>query len=141
MTTKHFRGALAIALLAGTTLLAACGGPGSDVAGDHASSSAGLPTGNAASGEQLAQRKGKATGQACIDCHGEAGRAPIDPTYPILAGQYHDYLEHSLQMYRDGDRSNPLMATQAADLTDQEIADLSAYFAAQPSKLTDLSNL
>ena len=59
----------------------------------------------------------------------------------MLAGQYRDYLAHALQMYRDGDRAHPLMAQQAADLTDQEIADLAAYFAAQPSRLTDLSQV
>lgn len=141
MTTKHFRGALAIALLATTAMLAACGGEGSDRAEGHTRSSAGLPTGRVDAGEQLAQRKGKATGQACVDCHGPGGNAPIDPTYPKLGGQYRDYLAHSLQLYRDGDRANALMAAQAADLTDQEIADLAAYFAAQPGELHDLSAL
>jgi cytochrome c553 len=141
MTNQHYRSALAIALLAATAMLAACGGEGSDRAAGHTRSSAGLPTGHVDAGEQLAQRKGKATGQACVDCHGPAGNAPIDATYPKLAGQYRDYLAHSLQMYRDGDRANALMAAQAADLTDQEIADLAAYFAAQPGDLTDLSAL
>ena len=141
MTTKHFRGALAIALLATTAMLAACGGEGSDRAGGHTRSSAGLPTGHVDAGEQLAQRKGKATGQACVDCHGPGGNAPIDPSYPKLGGQYHDYLAHSLQMYRDGDRANVLMASQAKELTDQQIADLAAYFGSQPSELRDLSHL
>lgn len=141
MTSKPFRGVLAIALIASTALLAACSGTGSDRADGHTRSSAGLPPGNIDSGAQLSQRKGKATGQSCIDCHGEAGNAPIDATYPVLAGQYRDYLAHALQMYRDGDRAHPLMAQQAADLTDQEIADLAAYFAAQPSRLTDLSQV
>ena len=48
--------------------------------------------------------KGKATGQACVDCHGAEGNAPIDPTYPKLGGQYYDYIAHSLETYRDGDR-------------------------------------
>ena len=38
--------------------------------------------GNAAAGEQLANTKGAATGQSCIDCHGASGNAPIDATYP-----------------------------------------------------------
>ena len=106
----------------------------------HASSSAGLPHGDAAAGKVLASKKG-ATGQACVDCHGADGNAPIDASYPKLGGQYHDYIAHALQMYRDGDRKQALMASQAADLTDQQIADLAAYFGAQPSQLRDLSHL
>ncbi|HZH42553.1 MAG TPA: cytochrome c [Lysobacter sp.] len=101
------------------------------------SSSAGLPDGNIAAGEKLATSKG-ASGQACIDCHGAAGNAPIDPSYPLLAGQYQDYLAHTLLGYRDGRREHALMSPQAKGLTDQQIADLSAYFATQPGKLADL---
>ena len=135
---------LAIALLA-TLALAACS------QGDHAatgethsgpsSSSAGLPSGHVMAGEQLAKAKGKATGQSCIDCHGADGNAPIDPTYPKLGGQYADYLEHALQAYRSGDRQHALMTPQATNLSDQDIADLSAYFASRPTKLRDLHGL
>ncbi|MDQ2701883.1 MAG: cytochrome c [Pseudomonadota bacterium] len=95
--------------------------------------------GNVAAGEKQANTKGAATGQSCIDCHGASGNAPIDATYPKLGGQYRDYLVHALQMYRSGERSNALMSQQARDLTDQQINDLAAYFAAQPSQLRDLS--
>ena len=132
---------LAIALLAALAL-AACS------KGDHAStdeahsgassSSAGLPAGHVMAGEQLAKAKGKATGQSCIDCHGADGNAPIDPTYPKLGGQYADYLEHALQAYRGGDRQHALMSPQAAGLSDQDIADLAAYFASRPGQLRDL---
>lgn len=135
---------LAIALLA-TLALAACS------QGDHAatgethsgpsSSSAGLPSGHVMAGEQLAKAKGKATGQSCIDCHGADGNAPIDPTYPKLGGQYADYLEHALQAYRSGDRQHALMTPQATNLSDQDIADLGAYFASRPTKLRDLHGL
>ncbi len=111
---------------------------GADRDAGHTSSSAGLPAGRVAEGEKLSAVKGKATGQSCIDCHGKDGNAPIDATYPKLGGQYHDYLAHSLQMYRDGDREHALMSQQAKDLTDQQIADLSAYFGSRPSQLRDL---
>lgn len=104
----------------------------------HTSSSAGLPAGHVEAGEKLANTKGQATGQSCIDCHGADGNAPIDPSYPKLGGQYRDYLAHSLQMYRDGDREHALMSQQARDLSDQQIADLAAYFASRPSQLRDL---
>jgi cytochrome c553 len=137
--TRLLLGTLAIALLA-----AGCGGKpeeGHAEGGDHAaqSSSAGLPEGRIAEGEKLASAKMEGTGQACVDCHGPAGAAPIDPAYPILAGQYQDYLAYSLQMYRDGRRQNPLMSSQAKPLTDQQIADLSAFFASRERKLHDLS--
>jgi cytochrome c553 len=132
--------------------LSACGG-GNDVpaehsqadrTGGHTSSSAGLPEGHIDAGKQLAAAKGKATGQACVDCHGAEGNAPIDPTYPRIGGQYNDYIAHSLQLYRDGDRSGSpttdLMASQAKELTDQQIADLAAYFGSRTSKLHDLQS-
>ena len=137
-----------IRLLASLALpfaLAACSGgdtpaehSSADRAEGHTSSSAGLPAGHIAAGEQQANAKGKATGQSCIDCHGKDGNAPIDPTYPKLGGQYHDYIAHSLQLYRDGDREHALMSQQAKDLTDQQIADLAAYFGSRPSQLRDL---
>ena len=144
------RTVLAIALLAASgALLSACSPSGetpaehsaADRSEGHTSSSAGLPAGNADAGAQLAQTKNAKTGQACVDCHGAAGNAPIDPTYPKLGGQYHDYIAQALQKYRDGDRQHALMAAQAADLSDQQIADLSAYFGAQPTQLRDLSHL
>ncbi|PBS14243.1 cytochrome C biogenesis protein CcsA [Lysobacteraceae bacterium NML93-0792] len=101
-------------------------------------SSAGLPTGRVDAGEQAANVKSAATGQTCIDCHGAGGNVPLDPTYPKIGGQYRDYLAHALQAYRDGDREHALMSQQAVDLSDQQIADLAAYFAAQPSQLRDL---
>lgn len=104
----------------------------------HASSSAGLPSGRIDAGAKLAAAKGKATGQSCLDCHGADGNAPIDPSYPKLGGQYHDYIAHALQMYRDGGREHALMSQQAKDLSDQQIADLAAYFGSRPGQLTDL---
>ena len=139
---------IAIALLAATIAIAAagCTSPeqtpadhsGADRSKGHSTSSSGLPAGHAEAGEKLASTKNPETGQACVDCHGAAGNAPIDPTYPKLGGQYHDYIAHSLQMYRDGDRSNMLMGSQAKSLSDQQIADLAAYFGEQETHLRDL---
>ena len=134
---------LAIALLAALAL-AACSQK-SEVAAEGAehagATSDGLPAGRIHIGEQLAKAKGKATGQSCIDCHGADGNAPIDPTYPKLGGQYADYLAHALQAYRSGDRQNALMTNQATQLSDQDIADLAAYFGSRPSQLRDLHGL
>src|SRR3546814_1819964 len=107
---------LAIAL-ASALVLAGCSGSdtpaghsSSDRAEGHTISSAGLPKGHVDAGEQLAHAKGKATGQSCVDCHGEEGNAPIDASYPKLGGQYHDYLAHSLQEYRSEEHTSELQS-------------------------------
>lgn len=115
--------------------------PAGQAGAEDRRSSAGLPAGRIEAGEKLAAAKGKATGQSCIDCHGKDGNAPIDATYPKLGGQYNDYLAYALQMYRDGDRDHALMSQQAKDLTDQQIADLAAYFGSRPSQLRDLHDM
>jgi cytochrome c553 len=138
---------LAIALLAALALVACSNKESAEAAaenpghasGEHgSSSSAGLPKGHIAKGEELAKAKGKATGQSCVDCHGAEGNAPIDDVYPKLGGQYADYLAHALQAYRSGDRQHALMTPQASNLSDQDISDLAAYFGSRPSQLRDL---
>ncbi len=144
-TFAGHRAAHAALALAIAGVVAACGGTdtaaihsGADRSGGNTTSSAGLPGGHIAAGEKQSQVKGAATGQSCIDCHGADGNAPLDPSYPKLGGQYHDYLAHTLQLYRSGDRDHALMSNQARDLTDQQIADLAAYFASRPSQLRNL---
>lgn len=137
---------LAIALLTAAVALVGCSkseeapAEGAAEAGTHAakSSSAGLPAGDIEAGAKLASAKNAKTGQACVDCHGAEGNAPIDATYPKLAGQYGDYIAHSLVAYRDGKRENALMSGQATGLTDQQIADLGAYFGSRAGNLRDL---
>ena len=51
--------------------------------------------------------------------------------YPNLGGQYASYIEHALRGYRDGDRNNALMMPFASGLTDEDIEDLAAWYAAQ----------
>lgn len=77
---------------------------------------------------------------ACTACHGENGAAPILPEYPILAGQYESYLANALRQYRDGQRTNQIMALQlqVLELSDSDIKRLAAYFAAKPSPLHGL---
>lgn len=86
--------------------------------------------GNAESG------KAKAA-QVCAACHGADGNKPSDPTQPILAGQYYDYLVRALTDYKIGRRNNPIMKGFAAQLSKKDIEDLAAWFAAQKSKLHD----
>ena len=77
--------------------------------------------------------------QVCVACHGLDG-VGIDPTYPKLAGQYADYLVQALMDYRSGARKNAIMAGFAATLTDEDIANVAAYYATlADNRLTDLS--
>jgi cytochrome c553 len=84
---------------------------------------------------------GKTKAQACQACHGPTGNESVDPTYPRLAGQYADYLAKALREYKSGGRKNAIMAGFAATLSDEDIDDLAAHFAAQPGSLRDLSHL
>jgi cytochrome c553 len=76
-----------------------------------------------------------AKAQTCVACHGPNGAKPIAPDYPVLAGQYANYLEHALHEYKSGKRKNPIMAGQVAALSDADIKALAAYFAAQKTEL------
>jgi cytochrome c553 len=73
---------------------------------------------------------GKAKSVPCQACHGVDGQA-ITPEYPNLGGQYASYLVKALRDYRDGRRKNVIMAPMAANLTDQDIEDLAAWYASQ----------
>ena len=73
---------------------------------------------------------GKKKSASCAACHGPDGNGPITQ-YPRLAGQYEDYLHQALQDYKTGKRNNPVMKGMVTPLSDQDIADLSAYFASQ----------
>lgn len=129
------------ALCLGSVLAGACAPTTDPDTGISNAPSAGLPTARIEAGQARAELKGKATGQSCIDCHGADGNAPIDPSYPKLGGQYADYMAHAMLGYRDGSRQHVLMTPQAADLSDQDIADLAAWFASRPGSLRDLTTL
>jgi cytochrome c553 len=73
---------------------------------------------------------GKTKVQVCAGCHGPEGVSPT-PNFPILAGQYESYLLRALQEYKSGVRKNPIMGGQVAALSEDDMADLAAYFARQ----------
>jgi cytochrome c553 len=90
--------------------------------------------GNAVNGEALAKK------YACASCHGADFNKAIDPTYPKLAGQHADYLQHALQAYKRGGtkpygRNNAIMAGMVAGLSDKDMADLAAYLHSLPTTL------
>lgn len=67
----------------------------------------------------------------CLGCHAIPGYRNVYPSYrvPKLGGQKAAYIEIALQGYRRGTRYHQTMQGQAAQLSDQDIADLAAYFA------------
>ncbi len=75
-------------------------------------------------------KRGSEKAGLCAGCHGEDGNSE-DPGYPKLAGQYESYLVKALTDYRSGVRKNAIMAGFAAGLSDQDILDVSAYYASQ----------
>jgi cytochrome c553 len=77
--------------------------------------------------------RGAELAQTCAGCHGVPGAQNAYPTYhvPKLGGQNADYIEVALQGYRRGTRSHATMQGQAATLSDQDIADVAAYFASR----------
>jgi cytochrome c553 len=83
-------------------------------------------------------RRGLEKSQVCQSCHGQTGNESLMPSYPKLAGQHEDYLVHALRSYRDGSRNNAVMAGFATSLSDQDIADLAAWYSRQEG-LIDLS--
>jgi cytochrome c553 len=84
---------------------------------------------------------GRELSKTCQACHGTDGNGIGDGQYPNLAGQYEDYLLHSLKAYKSGARNNAIMAGFVANLDEQQMADLAAFFAAQKGPLHDLSHL
>ncbi len=79
--------------------------------------------------------RGQEISGACHACHGEDGNLALAEDYPIIAGQHYTYLVHALRAYRSGDRDNAVMAGFAADLSDQDIRDLAAWYSRQSGPL------
>ena len=73
---------------------------------------------------------GKAKSVVCAACHGATGHS-MNPLWPNLAGQKEQYLAKQIKAFRDGTRNDPTMAPMVMALTDDDIANLAAYFAAQ----------
>ncbi len=102
------------------------------------------------SGVQLAQADAIEAGKqafqkhACASCHGDDAKTSTQPDYPILAGQHRDYLEQALMAYRRGQagapassnvRNNAIMGAMAAQLSAEEIKNISAWLATLESPL------
>jgi len=70
---------------------------------------------------------GKELSADCADCHGEDGKG--DEDFPAIAGMAEADFIKAMKEYADGTRSDKMMAKAAKKLSDQELADLAAYYA------------
>jgi len=77
---------------------------------------------------------GKDKAQTCAACHGLNGISSSDQ-FPILAGQYKDYLIQALHEYKSGARTNPIMKGMASGLSEDDIRNLAEYFSGLPGPL------
>jgi len=80
---------------------------------------------------------GKEKAVACVSCHGEHGNSLVS-TFPKLAGQHSSYFIKQLQAFKNGTRKNPMMSAIAAGLSQDDMADLGAYYASQKISANEL---
>ena len=85
----------------------------------------GWPSAVAAEGDAQA---GAAKAAVCAACHGQKGISS-NPLWPNLAGQQQTYLANQIKAFRDGVRMDVSMQPFVAGLTDEDVADLAAYYA------------
>ena len=73
---------------------------------------------------------GRTKAFTCMGCHGVASYSNTYPTYhvPKLGGQHAQYMVSALQAYKNGQRNHGTMRAQAANLSDQDMEDIAAYF-------------
>ncbi|MEJ2455249.1 MAG: c-type cytochrome [Candidatus Thiodiazotropha sp.] len=79
--------------------------------------------------------EGKTKSAVCAGCHAADGNSGINPLWPKLAGQHPQYIEKQLKDFKAGNRSDPLMSAMAMPLSEQDMADLAAYFSSQTKKI------
>ncbi len=78
--------------------------------------------------------KGKALSATCVACHGTDGNS-VNPIWPTIAGQHPQYIERQLKLFKSGDRPSATMLPMTMGLSEQDMADLAAYFGEQEAKL------
>ena len=76
--------------------------------------------------------KGKVKAITCMGCHGIPGYHNAYPNYPVprVGGQHPEYIVAALKAYKSGQRGHKTMQAQAASLSEQDMQDIAAYFAA-----------
>jgi cytochrome c553 len=96
-----------------------------------------FPAFSAPPGDPVAGRE-KADAERCLECHGVAGEGQgfsngSEGKFPNLNGQHPDYIIKQVQDFRNGKRKSDFMRMIASSVSDADLADIAAYFAAQPA--------
>lgn len=73
---------------------------------------------------------GQEKAAVCAACHGMDGNSQVT-IWPKIAGQHADYIARQTRMVRDGQRNVPTMMPMVMNLSDQDIADIAAWYAQQ----------
>ncbi len=87
-------------------------------------------TAGTAQGQEGSVEAGRAKSATCAACHGIDGNS-VTPDWPMLAGQHASYIVRQLQAFKNGERTDVTMKPFADLLSDQDMLDVAAYFAAQ----------
>lgn len=103
--------------------------------------------GQAMAAEDLVKAGGEAWKNLnCASCHGDDAKTPLNPEYPILAGQHADYLRQALMAYQRGQagapataniRKNAVMGAMANTLSQADIDSISVWLSRQPGPLSN----
>ncbi|GMR08151.1 MAG: c-type cytochrome [Gammaproteobacteria bacterium] len=90
-----------------------------------------IPIGAQAAGDAEA---GKGKSVSCQGCHGTLGNS-ANPAWPKLAGQHEGYIAKQLRDFKNKTRVDASMASMVINLSEQDMADVGAYFASQSVKV------
>jgi len=82
---------------------------------------------------------GKVKSESCQGCHGADGNS-YGPDWPHLADQHKSYLIKQINNFQQGSRTNETMNAMVSGLSEQDIADVAAYFSAQKIKPPEAVN-
>ena len=82
---------------------------------------------------------GKARAFTCTACHGSEGNSS-SPMWPNIAGQNAPYILAQLKAFKNGERSDPLMSSQAMLLSDEDMANLAVYFESLPGAVQSVAD-
>jgi cytochrome c553 len=85
---------------------------------------------HASTGAEGSADEGQSKATPCVACHGVNGNSS-NPVWPNLAGQHAQYIERQLDAFKKGERQDPLMSPMAAPLSEDDMADLAAYYSKQ----------
>ena len=83
---------------------------------------------------EASSAKGIEEAATCAACHATDGNS-VQPTNPILAGQYKSYIQQALRAYKSGERQNAIMSGFASALSEADIAKLAKYFSSRKGSI------